>query len=586
MINGAILPSLVSYYERKVSESIPDVASAGFEKKEIPFIVQLDSDGKFIGLQDTRQGEGKIKPGRSFMVPKAVERTSGVAADILWGTPAYVVGRPKPDESKEYQKLLRRAETQHKDFIRRIKDVFPSPITDEGIRAVIKFLDKQDFSLLLAHPDWHEVEENGLNVTFQLSGDDVLVCQSKAARDIIISHNAGDKGRHQTCLITGQNDQPVRLHTSIKGVWGAQSSGANIVSFNLDAFDSYEKKQGDNAPVGKIAEFAYTTALNTLLAKGSRQRIQVGDASTVFWAINSHQMENMFADFFGGPAKETAAQDNEAIKSLYSSPRTGAPPLDDDMTPFYVLGLSPNASRISVRFWYSGTVGEVATHIRQHFDDCAIVHGPNQPEYLSLFRLLTSTSIQGKSDNINPNLAGAMMKAILNRTPYPQMLLASLLRRNRAEREITYPRASLIKAVLLRSSRYYGKNEKEVGMSIDLANTSPGYLTGRLFAVLERAQESANPGIKATIRDRFYGAASSTPVVVFPQLMKLKNHHISKLENKGQAINLEKMIGGIIDGLNDFPAHLSMTEQGRFAIGYYHQRQDFFTKKEKEVPNE
>ncbi|MCL4491530.1 MAG: type I-C CRISPR-associated protein Cas8c/Csd1, partial [Nitrospirae bacterium] len=156
---------------------------------------------------------------------------------------------------------------------------------------------------------------------------------------------------------------------------------------------------------------------------------------------------------------------------------------------------------------------------------------------------------------------------------------SSAIRRIRAEQEVTYPRASLIKAVLVRKARY--KNEKEeIAMGLDAGNTNAGYRLGRLFAVLEKIQEEASPGINATIRDRFYSSASSTPVTVFSHLLKLKNHHIAKLENKGRAVNFEKLVGEIVDDINDFPAHLSLDDQGRFAVGYYHQRQDFFKKKD------
>jgi CRISPR-associated protein Csd1 len=187
--------------------------------------------------------------------------------------------------------------------------------------------------------------------------------------------------------------------------------------------------------------------------------------------------------------------------------------------------------------------------------------------------------LQGKSDNIPPNLAGEMMKAILTGKPYPQTLLGAAIRRIRAEHEVIYPRAAIIKAALSRESRYYKKTEKEVDVSLDISNTNPGYRLGRLFAVLERAQELASPGLNATIREHFYGSASSTPVVAFPHLLKLKNYHVAKLDNKGTAVNLEKQIGEIMDGLGDFPAHLNLADQGRFAIGYYHQRQAFFVKK-------
>jgi CRISPR-associated protein Csd1 len=369
------------------------------------------------------------------------------------------------------------------------------------------------------------------------------------------------------------------LHSPIKGVRGAQTTGGNIVSFNLPAFTSQGKEQGLNAPVGSKAEHAYTTALNTLLARSSRQKMLVGDATAVFWAEKPHRMEDLFADFFGEPPKGASNQDTEAIRALYSAPQAGAMPLLEDDTEFYVLGLSPNASRLAVRFWHAGTVGDVARRIRQHFEDISVVHRDFEPEHLSLFRLLVSTSTEGKADNITPNLAGDVMKSILAGTPYPATLLSSCVRRIRAEREVTYPRMALIKACLVRDTRFYKRNIKEVGMSLDTANSNIGYRLGRLFAVLEKIQEEANPGLNATIRDRFYGAASSTPVTGFFSPMKLKNHHLAKLENRGRAVNLDRLVGEIVDGVADFPPHLSLQDQGRFAVGYYHQRQDLFKKK-------
>jgi CRISPR-associated protein Csd1 len=566
-----ILQALVKYYYRMSSDFAPE----GFQKKEIPFVITLDKKGNFRGLDDTRTGEGRSKKARSYIVPREVKRSgknAWMTANLLWDNEGYVLGYSKKDKEK--------GQKQNQSFISRIKETFHSPSVDEGLIALCKFYEEKKHKEVLLHPLWPEIEKKGANISFKLERDNELICQREKVRAVLTKNEEKDLSDpdQQICLISGAKDIPTRLHAAIKGVWGAQSSGANIVSFNLDAFNSFGKAQGYNAPIGRKAEFAYTTALNALLAKGSRQRIQVGDASTVFWAERKHALEDWFVDIFGAPAKEDSDQDNAAIKALFKAPETGTKPVLENSIKFYILGLSPNASRIAIRFWYAGTVAEVEENIRQHFKDIAIDHAPHQPDYLSLFRLLVSTALQGKSDNIQPNLAGDFMRAILSGTPYPDTLLSSAIRRIKAEREVTYPRTSLIKAILVRKARY--KKEKEdIGMSLDTRNINPGYRLGRLFAVLERAQEAANPGINATIRDRFYGAASSTPVTVFSHLLKLKNHHIAKLDNKGQAVNLEKQIGEIMSELADFPAHLSLPDQGRFAIGYYHQRQDFFTKK-------
>ncbi|MBI4825785.1 MAG: type I-C CRISPR-associated protein Cas8c/Csd1 [Nitrospirae bacterium] len=555
-----ILQALAKYYERMPDDFVP----YGFQRKEIPFIIVVDREGNFKSLNTSD---------RVFLVPREVKRSgknAWMSANLLWDNEGYVLGYSKKDDDK--------GQKQNQSFISELKKIFHEPFVDDGIAAVCNFYEKGNQKEALSHPMWHEIEKKGGNISFQLENDNELICCRKTVRDKIISDFLNDPADTQICLVTGSSDIPVDLHIAIKGVWGAQTSGANIVSFNLDAFTSFGKEQGYNAPVGKKAEFAYITMLNYLLERGSRQRIQVGDASTVFWAEKKHELEDWFADIFGEPAKGDSEQDNAAIKALFKAPETGAKPVLNDSTKFYVLGLSPNASRIAIRFWYAGTVAEVEENIRQHFKDIAIEHAPHYPSYLSLFRLLVSTALQGKSDNIQPNLAGDFMRAILAGTPYPDTLLSSAIRRVKAEQEVTYPRASLIKAVLVRKARY--KNTKEeIGMALDTDNTNTGYRLGRLFAVLEKIQEEASPGINATIRDRFYSSASSVPVTVFPHLMKLKNHHIAKLENRGRAVNFEKIIGEIVDDISAcpaFPGHLSLDDQGCFAVGYYHQRQDFF----------
>ncbi|HBA72577.1 MAG: type I-C CRISPR-associated protein Cas8c/Csd1 [Geobacteraceae bacterium GWF2_54_21] len=587
-----ILQALNGYYRRMAEEG--NIAPEGFKTVEIPFLIILNDNGKFVGLQDTRSPSGKKLFARSFLVPEEKGRSGSKAwqtANLLWDHYGYVLAWPK-SESNEHKEM---AGKQHGAFIANVKNLHEKYPNDAQIAAVYRFLSAGDFIEVFAHPKWAEcVKIPGCNLTFAMDGLTRLVCQNEsvtayiqATSGTVADEDEGADGMpdiEAVCLITGELSPVARLHprTPIPGA----KSNAKIVSFQKNmGFDSYGKQQSYNAPTSKKAAFAYTTALNQMLAKGSRQKLFVGDTTTVFWAERKSPLEEIFADVFGEPSKENPDQQNAAIRELFKAPDSGAPPLDEDLTAFFVLGLAPNAARIAVRFWYPGTVGEAARHIKQHFEDCAIVHGPKQPPYLSLFRLLVSTATQGKSENIPPNLAGDFMTAILAGGSYPRTLLASAIRRCRAEQDVTYPRAALIKAFLVRESRLKvnNKSEKEVGMSLDTTNTNPGYLLGRLFAVLEKAQESASPGINATIRDRFYGAASGTPVAVFPHLLKLKVHHIAKLENRGQAVNLEKLIGEIMEKVvadKAFPAHLSLHDQGCFAVGYYHQRQDFFAKKE------
>jgi CRISPR-associated protein Csd1 len=473
-------------------------------------------------------------------------------------------------------------------FIAQIMALPESTHEDAGLTAVLNFLVsdfkhmKANRKRLKADPLWSEILETNPVLTFRLNGDLELVCQRPIVRAVL--EKVETDPEEITCSISGEMDVFERLHTSIKGVWGAQSSGANIVSFNKDAFNSFGKEQGANAPVGKRAAFAYTTALNYLLSKESAQRIQIGDASTVFWSEKRTDLEESFADLFSEPPKDDPAKQTRAIEALFKAPQTGVLNNEGLKTQFYVLGLAPNAARISVRFWQVGTVAEMSVRIRQHFEDLKIIHASFEKPYLSLFRLMVSTAMQGKSENIPPNLAGEFMRAILAGIPYPQTLLQATVRRICAEREVTYPRAALIKACLNRQVRYSPSQEKEITVSLDESNMNPGYRIGRLFATLEKIQEESSPALNATIRDRFYGAASSSPVTVFANLMKLKNHHLAKLD-EGRKRYFEKLIGQIMSDINDFPSHLNLADQGRFAIGYYHQRQIFFTKSESTTPN-
>ena len=584
-----ILQSLKEYYDRKTADPESQMAPPGFEWKEIPYIVVLTPDGKPVSLNCTVEGSGKNRRAKRFLIPQAVKRANGIVANLLWDNPEYAIGavvKGKPERVAE----------QHDAFRKKIDDI-PNN-TDAGIIATKQFLALPDKASALESlgDSWSQLLKDGANISFQLAGETHLVLESQAVRDAVQATLSGaDNDSQSLCIVSGGIDTIERLHSAIKGVWGAQSSGANIVSFNLDAFASFGKEQGANAPVGKKAAFAYTTALNHLLGKDSKQRMQVGDASTVFWSSKPSSLERQLPDFFAEPPKDDPDRGVRAVESLFNAAQSGTFPTTDDNNRFHVLGLSPNASRIAIRFWIVDTVANMAGKICQHFKDIQITHGDKEREHLSIFRLLVSTASQGKADNIPPNLAGDTMRAILEGLPYPRTLLQAVIRRIRAEQSkkdkrtgkplpnVTYERAALIKACINRQSRYDNTNrERELSMSLDPGNTNIGYRLGRLFATLEKIQSEANPGINSTIRDRFYGAASGTPVVVFGNLMRLKNHHLAKLESTGRRIYFEKLLCEIIDGIDaklSFPPHLSLDDQGRFAIGYYHQTQDFYTKK-------
>lgn len=564
-----ILQALYDYYHRKAQDPDSALAPAGFEYKEIPFILELREDGTLNQIEDTRFIENKKKRAKSERVPQGVKKTSGVAANLLWDNAEYVLGldtKGKPERVKEQQTT----------FLEKIQALNLAE-TDRGIQAVLQFLEALDLATFQQHPLWAEIEKTNPNLTFRLQGQTHLVCQSRAVQ-AAIANSDSEEVTKAICLITGEMAEIERLHPAIKGVWGAQTAGANIISFNLDAFRSFGKQQSFNAPVSKEAAFAYTTALNHLLGKDSKQRMQVGDASTVFWASKEDPLEDSFASIWGAgdTIKDDTDRNTSAVRALFEAvEKHGRTPSLSEETQFYILGLAPNAARISIRFWHVATVREVSERIVQHFKLLDIDRGERDPEFLPLWLLLRSIALLGKTENVPPNLAGEVMRSILDGRAYPETLLSAALRRIRAERNVNYPRAALIKAYL---NRLHPRENLTV--SLDIENGNQGYRLGRLFATLEKIQEEANPGLNATIRDRYYGAAASTPVTVFSTLMKLKNHHLSKMDNKGRVNNLERLLGEIMSGVTDFPRHLSLQDQGRFAIGYYHQRQDFFRKRE------
>ena len=574
-----ILQALTDYYRRKCDDPDPAqrLPAFGLEQKEIPFILEINAAGELLQLRDTRELQGKKKVARTYRVPMGVKKTSGVAANLLWDTLEYVVGvdtKGKPERVAE----------QHAAFRARMAALPEAARQDAGIQAVLRFLDRVDVPQLERQPAWADALESNAVMSFRLQGDMDLVCQRPAVVHAALNATTDDDAPQAMCLVTGEQAPVERLHASIKGVWGAQTSGANIVSFNARAFESYGKteRQGENAPVSRAAAFAYTTALNHLLRKDSPQRMQVGDASTVFWAERQDPFETIFGDIFQDNPDASTDKVEALLKAVHSG-HWG--PMDKDLR-YHVLGLAPNAARISIRFYHCVTLQELGQRIAQHFDDLALVRGPNDARYPSLFRLLTAVALQNKADNIPPNLGGAVVDAILAgpNVPYPSLWLNAAVGRCRAEQTVNHLRAAAIKACLNRQQRHAALSspstapEKEFLPMLDLSNTNPAYRLGRLFAVLEKIQEEASPGLNATIRDRYYGAASSTPVAVFTTLLRLKNAHLKKL-SPGRTATFEKLLGEVLGPVTDFPKHLPLPDQGRFALGYYHQRQDFFTKK-------
>ena len=574
-----ILHALTRYYQRKAA-SDGNVAPEGFENKEIPFVIVLDKTGKFIQLEDTREQQGKKKIGRKFLVPKGLGRAGSKSYEVsntLWDHYGYVLAHPKEDDEKS--DIL--AQNQHKSFIAKVDELKQALPDDVGIQAVSAFLAQADeVAKVRLAEGWQECAKiKGCNLSFRLVDEPVaLVCQSKAVQAYLAAAKAevSDGIQEGICLVTGKKTTIARLHNAVKGV---NAKPSPFTSVNLAAFESYGKQQGFIFPVGEQTMFEYTTALNMLL--DGENRFRIGEVSVVCWSEKPTPLESKVALKINGGGKDNPDAHIDEVKALYKSLHNGKYMEPNGKDKFYLLGLSPNSARIVVRFWHETTVAALSENIARWYDDLQIVRGEKSiyPEFMPLMRLLCGLVLDGKAENLPPDLIANVTQSALANRPLPVGLLQIALRRNKAEQKITYGRAALIKAYLNRAIRSGSlKNTKELSMSLDRERNDIGYVLGRLFAVLEKTQSEANPSLNATIGDRYFGSASSTPIAVFGTLMRLSPHHLSKLEYEGRAVHLKWEIGQILDKCQKFPNHLNLEQQGLFAIGYYHETQFLFTK--------
>jgi CRISPR-associated protein Csd1 len=602
-----ILQSLAARYDRMAAKGEAPVP--GFGPAQISFTIVLDSQGKVVTVDDER-GDDKFKRPRVVIAPQAPKRTAGVASGVFWDKTSYVLGRTAIDPAAPSARQARDAERlarEHAAFMAR-HEALLATTQDDACLALLAFL-----------RGWDPVRYDGLayaepmldqNIAFRLDGEAGFIHDRPAARTALIAEaGARDASHSAMCLVTGVSLPIARLHPSIKGVPGAQSAGAALVSFNLDAFTSYGRSQGDNAPVSEAAAFAYTTALNSLLTSSGtngktgrpifRNRIILGDITVVYWA-EIDAAERITNAFFAGPPPPDDTTETHLVRQVMQDMEAGKPLQQalrlDPATRVSILGLSPNAARLSVRFWVEQSLGDLAARFAEHWQDMRIEPLPHlwPPP---IWALLHELAAQRKAENVPEHLAGEFTRAILTGLNYPRSLLAQTIMRIRADQDredrktgrvlekVSDLRVALLKACLARMYRK-GLIAEDVPVSLDLASVNPAYRLGRLFSVLERLQMAALGQRNATIRDRFYASASATPAIVFPSLVRNARNHSKTLRSRigpGLAEWFEDHIAEIASGLEGaFPKTLPLEEQGRFALGYYHQRDAF--RRKKDVP--
>jgi CRISPR-associated protein Csd1 len=581
-----VLQALDGYYGRMAARG--DAEAPGYSREKISFVILLSRDGEPVRVRDLREQSGKKTVPQLLEVPASVTRASGIKPNFLWDKTAYVLGRTAGEG--------KRTAEEHAQFKAENLTAL-SETQDPGLIAFSRFL----VSWLPARFDAAPFEPNMLdcNIIFALDGDHVYLHQRQAARHLVAARDGGTAAT-APCLVTGTNGPVARLHPRVKGVEGAQSSGASLVSFNLDAFTSYGKDQGDNAPTSQAAAFRYGAALNRMLDRGSRNRLagRLGDSTVVYWADTSDtvsdaeasQAELLFSWLVTPPDDDTErAKLSDALGKLAQGR-----PVADAMagvvpgTRFHVLGLAPNAARLSVRYWLSDSFDSFAARLSAHYADLRLEPPAWKKEPALRTLLLKTTALQEKSENVPPVLAGEVMRAVLTGGAYPRSWLAATIARLRAgDDPSTGWHAAVLRGILARQLRlkYHDLPDydptKDVPMSLNRQSTDPAYTCGRLFATLESAQRSALGGkVNATIRDRYMGAASATPASIFPLLLRNAQNHLGKLRKDGKGQWLERDLEEIQDRIEGdrFPKSLKLEQQGKFFLGYYHQRKAQFTK--------
>lgn len=587
-----ILQSLYDYYEKLAAQS--KIARAYWGEYKISYALNLNKEGQLVGLipleiEEKVGKKTKLKP-QKFTLPEASSRTSNKEGQFLWDNAKYMLGIDKDGISLKSREYL--------EATKKIYDTVLENYTGMMAMALKRFFTiwqpKEALSNDILEPYLEDIV-NGKNLMFAVDGQ--YIHEDSEIMEAWDRYRQKQIGViKQQCLITGKEGCIKPTHPSIRGVKGAQSSGAALVSFNSEAYLSYGKKQSYNAPVSEYAAFAYTTALNKLISDERYHKI-IGDTTVVYWAENG---EDAYADIMSGAVFGENTVSDDMLGYIFDCIKAGNPfdyegvPLHPD-NKFYILGISPNAARLSVRFFLVDTFGSILSHVREHYERMRIVKPSNYKwEHIPLWAMMAETvNPHSKVKAASPLLAGAVMRSILSGLPYPAALYQAVLGRIKADqdkegekkKDNTY-KITVIKVAIIKAYLMHNYHEEEVTtVALNEESKNIPYVLGRLFAVLEHLQETANPNINSTIKNRYFNSACTSPNVVFPVLLKLSNHHLQKIGNDiGKRIFFEKTIGNLQNKIdmsgNPIPARLSLEDQGKFILGYYHQQQKRYEKKE------
>jgi len=550
-----IISALVKRYEDTKDTPL------GWQQREVSYALNIDPNGQLVGINSLEVVNGKKREKRKLLMPiEPPGRTSGIKAAFLCDNASYLLGI----DSKRGQEKFKNSGELHKRILEGVQTPAAKAIVayfEAGIpRNTADFIELKviEKAVLIFQVDGkfvsfdHEEERSAWDK-----------CYEKEAEESIL------------CLATGKQDSPEMTHSTIK-LYGGQSSGSYLISANKDSFTSYGKTVNDRASeIGKYAAFAYVTALNALL-KNEKHRKYFGGDTLVYWAEKGGEAEEeLFGNIFDPPKLDEDAELSAAMERIVNGNKVIDPSISRI---FYLLCLSPNAARISVRFFYQCEFGNLIQNISEHYDRLEIVSDNRTPfRLIPLWLILSETTVKGSASDAQPLLAGQLLKSILTGVDYPLTLYNAIVNRIRAGAAVTQTKAAVIKAILTKNKSF---NESEVTtVSLNEKSMIKPYVLGRLFSVLERLQEKANG--TATIQSRYFTSACINPGSVFPTLLRLSVHHSAKLDNPVFFEKLKTDLLGRLDDVIPFPTTLKLDDQGRFILGYYHQTHSFFTKKDK-----
>lgn len=579
-----ILQSLVSYYEALAEKG--EIAKPGWQNVGVSFALNISRDGELLNVlplkTQVQRGKSTVDVPMDMTVPLQAKRQGfGAPSNYICDNVQYVLGLENGEVTVKSRNAFASFKSRNIELLGAVDNL--------NVKAVLMFLNKWEPNQALQHPalipHLDELSAGG-NCVFMIDG----VFLQDLPIVVELWENFSQKCENEktgVCLVTGRIAPIARTHSGIKGVDSNSPSpnGCTMVCMDKEAYESFGKKQAYNAPISEYAAFAYTTALNKLLSN-KEHRLLLGDSTVVFWAEDAEPIYQDSFSLLTSPQED----DQQILQDVLTKLKAGAP-IDKNVNlnmPFYILALAPNSARLSVRFFLRDSFGHFLDNICSHYDRLEIAKADYEKEYLTPKWMLKETVSPNSRDKAaSPGMSGAVLRAILTNAPYPVSLYTNTMLRIRAERKVTRGKAAIIKAYFL--SHPNNDSFKEVlTVALNEQTDYEPYVLGRIFSLLENIQEKARGA--TTVKDNFFNSACTTPAVAFPKLFKLENSHMKVLmrENRGSAINLERALSELMYKINicsdptlhSFPKHLSLDEQGAFILGYYHQTQKRFEKKE------